>query len=61
MLATTIRREQEGMAEADRLYIGGDLVLIHLEGGVIAVAKVHRFDDFERQWLEMNVRLNQKP
>jgi hypothetical protein len=61
VLATTIRREQEAMAEADRLYIGGDLVLIHLEDGVIAVAKVHRFEDFERQWLEMNVRLNQQP
>ena len=60
-LATTIRREQEALAEADRIHIGGDLVLIHMEDRVIAVAKVHRFDDFERQWLEMNVRLNQEP
>jgi len=59
-LAATIRREQESKALADRVHIGGHLVCIHMEAGLITIAKVYRFDDFDRQWFEMNARLTEQ-
>ena len=56
-LAELIKTEQDALDAAVRLYIGGDLVMVHLEGGVMTAARIHRFDDYEQDWQSMNDRI----
>lgn len=56
-LAEQIKAEQENRDASSRLYIGGELVVVHLTEGLMVVAKIHRFADFEADWLAMNARL----
>jgi hypothetical protein len=57
-LAQRLREEQSAFPKETRVHIGGDLVFIVLQQGAILVRKVHRFEDFEPMWLEMNVALS---
>lgn len=58
-LALEIKQEQDSRPPAERICIGGELVLTALQGGAINAAKLHRWPDFESMWQAMNVRLAQ--
>lgn len=53
-LADQIRDEQNTLPPSERLWIGGDLVFTVLAQGCISVNTMHRFADFDTQWLAMN-------
>jgi hypothetical protein len=57
-MATRIRKEQEALPAAQRLYIGGALVLTVLTQGVATTTVIHRFDDYDATWNSMNDRIN---
>jgi hypothetical protein len=56
-LGRQLRGEQNGRPADERVHIGGELVVTMLTNRLIQVAKVHRFEDFERQWTIMNAAL----
>lgn len=58
-MACEIRSEQDARPAAERIYIGGDLVLVSMQNGGITTGKIHRWDDFESMWLTMNARLEE--
>ena len=53
-LATAVRAEQDALALEDRVFVGGALTLTMLEDGVSVTSEIHRFDDFDDVWNEMN-------
>ncbi len=53
-LATQIREEQSRRPAADRVFIGGDLVLTTLSRDAVNASVVHRFPDFDSDWEAMN-------
>lgn len=53
-LAERIRCEQAELSPEHRIYIGGDLILTALHEQTILTRRLHRFADFEEQWLLMN-------
>jgi hypothetical protein len=53
-LADQIRDEQNALPPSERLWVGGDLVFAVLAEGYISVNTMHRFADFDAQWLAMN-------
>jgi hypothetical protein len=55
--ASVLRDQQNQRPLQDRIYIGGELIFYTLQNGAIAFNKVHRFSDFESNWLEMNEAL----
>jgi hypothetical protein len=59
-LAERIKTEQDALDAAARLYIGGDLVMVHLEGGDMITTRIHRFDDYEHDWQAMNDRITRE-
>ena len=56
-LGRRIRTEQDTGPRESRIYIGGEFWMTVLVNRTIQVSKLFRFDDFERQWLEMNASL----
>jgi hypothetical protein len=58
-LAKEIRANQDRLPAAERVYIGGELVLTSLQENTICSRKIHRFADFDEAWLTMNENLNQ--
>jgi len=57
-LALRIRAEQDELPPGERIYIGGELYLLHLRNWHSQIARIHRFDDFDDSWREMITRLN---
>jgi hypothetical protein len=58
-LADQIRDEQNALPPSERLWIGGELVFTVLAQGYISVNTMHRFADFDAQWLAMNRHLRE--
>ena len=58
-LAMRIRSEQERRPAAERLGIGGDLILTAVTPEQIIVETAARFPDFDVQWEQMNARRQQ--
>jgi hypothetical protein len=53
-LAHQIRAEQNTLPKSERIHIGGELVLVMMQSGSTTAAKIHRYEDFENVWQEMN-------
>lgn len=53
-LAEAVRAHQETRPSNERVFVGGELVVTTLHEGSIASKPIHRFDDFDEVWLEMN-------
>jgi hypothetical protein len=53
-LAHRLRAEQNAKPTAERIHIGGDLTLCIMRDRSISSLKIHRFEDFEEVWQEMN-------
>jgi hypothetical protein len=53
-LAERVRSEQAAMPEAERVHIGGQLMLTVLRGQQIAIMQLHEFADIEQQWHQMH-------
>ena len=58
-LAEEVRANQDQRPPAERVYVGGELVLTNLNDRTICSRKIHRFADFDEAWLTMNENLNQ--
>jgi hypothetical protein len=56
-LAAQARAEQDARSVGDRIYIGGELYLLILQNWQSQIMRIHRFDDYEQAWLDMNARL----
>lgn len=56
-LGIQVRAEQDADDSANRVFIGGEFVLTLMEKRSILTQKIHRFNDFDNQWLEMNAAL----
>jgi hypothetical protein len=52
-LALRIREEQGARPKADRIYIGGELVLTTLQPIGAQLLLLHRFEDYEEDWKKM--------
>ncbi|MCA1842487.1 MAG: hypothetical protein LC792_04720 [Actinobacteria bacterium] len=59
-LARRIRADQDRRPAADRVYVGGELVLTALQNGGTTCAKIHRWEDFDIMWDRMNDRLRRE-
>jgi hypothetical protein len=57
-LAEAIRANEDTKPRGERIYVGGELVITTLASNVIASRKIHRFADFDEQWLTMNANPN---
>lgn len=53
-LAAAIRAEQDALPAGQRVSVGGALTLTMLREGSAITTEVHRFDDFDAMWNEMN-------
>jgi hypothetical protein len=53
-LAHRLRTEQNAQPASERVHIGGELSLTVLADRSIIAVKVHRYDDFETIWQQMN-------
>jgi hypothetical protein len=57
-LVKKIKSEQDELPHSKKLYIGGNLVVTILSRDTGIQSKlIHRFDDYEKHWLEMNAKL----
>jgi hypothetical protein len=56
-MAVEEREAQERRPAAERLYIGGDLVMVIMSDRKITIERIHRWEDFEDQWRAMCERL----
>lgn len=55
-MAERVRSEQLERDPGDRIYIGGELFAFEASDGHVLSARLHRFNDFEDQWRDMNDR-----
>lgn len=60
ILAERVRAEQDARPASERIYIGGELYLLILENWQSRTVRVHRFQDYEQVWLDMNDRLQRE-
>jgi len=60
-LALQIQREQDDRPAAERVHVGGELMLTTLADGQITTTKIHRWADHEEVWFSMNERLRRLP
>ncbi|WP_277213694.1 hypothetical protein [Isoptericola croceus] len=60
-LAQRVRAEQNVRPAEDRIYIGGELYLLILGNWQSQTIRLHRFDDYEQAWLDMNDRSQREP
>lgn len=60
VLAERVRAEQDVLPAGERIYIGGELYLLILENWQSRTVRVHRFQDYEQAWLDMNDRLQRE-
>jgi hypothetical protein len=57
-VAERLREEQRQEPASSRVHIGGEIILVLMSEQGIAIAKVHRFDDYASDWESMNSRLS---
>lgn len=60
-LAERVRAEQNALPAEERVYIGGELFLLLLQNWKCQTMRIHRFEDYERTWLDMSNRLHRQP
>jgi hypothetical protein len=60
-LAARVRAEQDALPVAERVFVGGELVVTALFDHVTSVKKIHQFEDFSSQWLSMEAALRSDP
>jgi len=53
-LAVQIRDEQDQVSMEDRIHIGGYLTMVSFGPDGAQAARIHRFDDFDADWIAMN-------
>lgn len=57
-LGVRVRAEQDARPIDERVHIGGEFVQTMLGERCMLTSKIHRFEDFETQWLAMNEALS---
>ncbi|WP_157440393.1 hypothetical protein [Actinokineospora inagensis] len=60
-LAKRVRAEQDARPANERVYIGGELFLLVVQNWKTQNIRLHRFDDYENHWLDMNELLSRQP
>ena len=56
-LAERVRAEQDALSAEKKVYIGGELFMLVIRNWQSQIVRVHRFDDYEHVWLNMNAQL----
>ena len=56
-LAEAVRTEQDALPPEQRVSVGGALTLTMLRDGAAITTEIHRFEDYDEAWNEMNSRL----
>lgn len=59
-LAERVRAEQDARPAADRVHIGGEFYVLHLRNWQSMTMRLHRFEDYEQTWLDMNKLLQRE-
>jgi hypothetical protein len=53
-LAIKLRTQEDAKPRATRVHIGGELIMTYIGDGSLQSERLHRFDDFDEQWAQMN-------
>jgi hypothetical protein len=57
-LGIRVREEQDASPPADRVYIGGELIITAMLDRNVQIRKLYRFEDFDSHWRTMNINLS---